>query len=218
MPIFLSQSAEENENKYAYYNDLLRGTSTDMFSAISPAVADILVLGKPFTIGYMLFGSERGLTFDWYGKLVALMLISFEFCMLITNKNKFVSACGMLLITFSAATQWWNSTGILIWGMLALVLIDKFMLSEKYKTKILCACGILISGISYVFTMYPAWQIPYGYIYLAVLIWIIWKNRKVYKVNWKDVLIIISVILIAAGIRCKILYDVKKCTECCNEY
>ena len=90
MPIFLSQAVEENENKYAYFNDYLRGTTTDMFSVTSPAVADILVLGKPFMIGYLIFGPERGLTFDWYGKLVALMLISFEFCMLITKKNKLV--------------------------------------------------------------------------------------------------------------------------------
>lgn len=200
MPIFISQGIEENTNKYGYYNDYLRGTKTDMFALVSPAVADIMIISKPFMIGYLVFGLEGGLSFDWYGKLVALMLISFEFCMMITKKNKLASLCGMLLITFSAATQWWNSSNVLIFGMLALVLIDKFMLSKKYTTKILCAIGIFIAGASYIFILYPAWQLSYGYIYLAIFIWMYWKNRKEYKINWKDVLIVLLVILAIAGL------------------
>lgn len=200
MPIFISQGIEENTNPYGYYNDYLRGTTTDMFSLVSPAVADIMIISKPFMIGYLIFGPEGGLSFDWYGKLVALMLISFEFCMIITKKNKLASLCGMLLITFSAATQWWNSSNVLIFGMLALVLIDKFMLSKKYKAKLLYALGIFVAGVSYIFILYPAWQLSYGYIYLAIFIWICWKNRKEYKINWKDVLIIFLIILAIAGL------------------
>lgn len=196
-PIAVSQTV--GEDKFSYYTDKMRGSDlTDTLSIIGAPVLDITILGKPFNIGYLFLGAERGLSFSWYGKVLALMLVSFEFFMLITDKKKLVSMFGMILVVFSSATQWWNMTEVMIWGMLALVLIDKFMLTNKFKVKIFCTIGILVSAISYIFIFYPAWQIPFAYIYLAVLIWILWKNRKQYKFNFKDVLLILLVIIAVA--------------------
>lgn len=198
-PIFVSQAVDTN-NKFAYYNDNLRGTMTDMFSVVAPAVWDILTIARPFNIGFLLFGASRGLSVLWAGKWLALMLVAFEFFMLITEKKKVISLCGMLLTVFSAATQWWNMTDVLLWGMLALVLVDKYLKTDNLKTKILCAIGIFISAVSYVFIMYPAWQIPFIFIYIAVFISLCIKNRKTYKIRKKDILIIAIVVLAIAGI------------------
>lgn len=198
-PIAVSQVVD-SENQFKYFNNNLRGTMTEMFSVASAPVLDILLLAKPFFIGYILLGASKGLAFMWYGRIIAMMLVSFELCMLLTNKKKVVSLLGMILITFSAATQWWNITEYIIWGGLALLLFDKFMTSTKYKIKILCAIGIFISAISYIFILYPAWQLTYGYVFVPIFIWIIWKNRKIYKMNWKDILIILIVIIAIAGI------------------
>lgn len=199
-PISISQSV--GENPYSYYSDKLRGTDTDVLSILGAPVLDITLLGKPFNIGYILLGPERGLSFVWYGKLIALILVCFEFFMLITNKKKLISLFGMILVVFSAATQWWYMTiiDVMLWGMLALILIDKFMCTQKSKIKILCSLGIMISAISYIFIFYPAWQIPFAYIYLVVFIWICCKNRKIYKINWKDIVMVLLVILGVAGI------------------
>lgn len=204
-PIFTSQAVDE-DSKFAYYNDNLRGTTTDMFSVVAPAVLDILTVGKPFNIGYLLLGASRGLSVLWAGKWIALMLVSFEFCMLITDRKKIVSACGMLLIVFSAATQWWNMTDVLLWGMLALVLVDKYLKTDKLKTKIICALGIFVSVVSYVFIMYPAWQVPFILIYIAIFISLCIKNRKNYKICKKDILIIAMVIMAIVGIGIRYLY------------
>ena len=198
-PIAVSQTIDGN-NKFAYFNDNLRAVPTEMFSIAASPVADILILAKPFFVGFLLFGAQHGQAFLWYGKVIALILMSFELCMLITNKNKIASLLGMILVVFSAATQWWNITDFIIWFGLAMVLLDKFMTTGKYKIKIPCAIGIFISAISYIFILYPAWQLVYGYVFLPIFIWIIWKNRKVYKFNWKDILIVLIVILAIAGI------------------
>lgn len=197
-PIAISQSF--SEKGFSYYNDLLRGTSTDMFSIVSAPVLDILLIAKPFNIGYILFGAARGLSFVWYGKIIAMMLVSFEFFMILTDKKKLLSMFGMILILFSASTQWWNLTELVTFGLLVLVLIDKFLITKKYKTKLLCALGIFVSAVAYAFILYPTWQIPYGYIYIGLLIWILWKNRKQYKINWKDVLIVLTVIIAIGAI------------------
>lgn len=186
-PLAFSQSVGE-EGRYGYFSNKLRGTSTDMFTVINAPVLDIVSIGKIFNLGY-LFGNKTGLSFWWYGRLIALMLVTFELSMILTKKNKKISVIGMLMITFSPAVQWWYSNfiaDILIWGGLAIILIDKFMLVKKTSQKIVCLIGIAISAISYVFTFYPAWIISFGYVYLALFIWILVKNRKEYRINGKD--------------------------------
>ena len=50
----------------------------------------------------------------------------------------------MLVITFSAAVQWWYCMHVLIYGQIVIVLLDKFMHAEKKRNKYLCALGILL--------------------------------------------------------------------------
>lgn len=197
-PLGISQ-AMDKEGPYDYFNDNLRGTMTDMSSVGNPPTLDLSLIAKPLNIGYIILGPSRGIGFVWYGKLTLLMLAAFELCMIITNKRKVISLMGMLLITFSAATQWWYATEYFIWGMLVLVFFDKFMLAKNIKIKLLCSLGIFISGLSYIFIFYPAWQLAFGYVYLALFIWICLKNCKEYKFKWTD-LLIIAIILIAIAL------------------
>lgn len=198
-PIFISQAIDK-DSPFSYNNDNLRGTSTDMNTVVAAPVKDILILARPFNIGFILLGASRGLAVLWAGKWISLILVAFEFFMLITNKNKKVSLLGMMLVVFSASTAWWNSTDVLFWGMLALLLIDKFLSTRNFKVKLACAVGIFISSISYVFIMYPAWQLPFGYIYLALFIYLCIKNKEIYKLEKKDFLIIIPIVLGVIGI------------------
>ena len=203
-PIFVSQAVSK-DNKFGYYNDNLRGSLTDMYCVVAPAVKDILILGKPFNIGFLLFGAAKGLSIIWYGKWIALALVSFEFFMLLTEKKKLLSLCGTLLIVFSAATQWWNETDLMMWGMLALLLLDKYLSTDKLKNKIICATGLFISAISYVFRMYPAWQIPFIWIYFALFIFLCIKNKKTYKIGKKDIPIILILVLAIVGMGIRFL-------------
>lgn len=196
-PIFVSQCIDK-ENPYNYYNDNLRGTKTDMFSVVAPGVRDILTIARPFNIGFLLFGAAKGLSIIWFGKWLALALVTFEFFMLITNKKKFISLCGAVMIVYSAALQWWNITDVITWGLLALLLIDKYLKEKKICKKILYASGIFLSAVSFVFVMYPAWQIPYIYIYIALFIYLCIKNRKEYKLTKIDIPII-SLVVLAIG-------------------
>ena len=183
-------------DRFAYYNDNLRGTSTDMFSMLSTPVLDIMVLAKPFNIGYLLLGPGMGLAFFTSGKIIAALLVSFEFFMLLTNKKKMYSLLGTILIVFSAATQWWTMFDYFIYSFLALVLFDKFLTTDKLKVKIFSALGIVLSALAFIFILYPAWQVPFAYIILGLAIWIIIKNCKTYKFNKRDLIIIICAVLI----------------------
>lgn len=193
-------SQNKTETPFQYFSNVLRGTSTDMFTVANSPVADILMLGRPFQLGFLLFGNDAGLSFYWYARLVAMMLGSYELCLILTKRNKKVSLCGMIVITFSAAVQWWYCMQVLIWGQIVVVLVDKFMNTSKKRNKYLCALGILIAGLSYIFEFYPAWQISFGYVFLALIIWILIKNIKYgnYKFTKHDVLVIIITLLCIA--------------------
>lgn len=190
-------SQANSQNPFSYYSDVLRGTETEMFTVAKAPVFDILMLGRPFQVGFLLLGNDMGFSFYWYVRLVAMMLGAYELCLILTNKNKKISLCGMLVITFSAAVQWWYCMHVLIYGQIVVVLIDKFMNTDKKRNKYLCALGILIAGLSYVFELYPAWQVSFGYLFLAIVIWILIKNIKYgnYKFTKHDVFVIIITII-----------------------
>ena len=194
----LSQS--KTEVPFQYFSDVLRGTPTDIFTVANSPVLDILMIGRPFQLGFMLFGTDAGLSFYWYARLVAMMLGSYELCLILTKRNKKVSLCGMIVITFSAAVQWWYCMQVLIWGQIVVVLVDKFMTTNKKRNKYLCALGILVSGLSYIFEFYPAWQISFGYVFLALIIWILIKNIKYekYRFTKHDVAVIVITLLCIA--------------------
>lgn len=178
------------DNKFEYFSNKLRGTTTDMFTLVGAPVKDILMLGRPFQIGFLLFGNSFGLSFYWYIRLVAMALGAFELCMIVSNKNKRVSLIGMIIITFSSAVQWWYCLDTLIWAQIILVLFNKFFETDKKWVKYLSAFGILVGLLSYVFNLYPAWQVPFAYFMLAMGIWILLKNSKTYKINLHDIIVI----------------------------
>ena len=195
----LSQNV--GDDQFQYFDDELRGTTTDMFTLVNSPVKDILMIGKPFQIMFLIFGNDRGLSFYWYIRLVAMMLGSFEMCMLLTNKKKRISLCGMLMITFSAAVQWWYCMDTLIWGQIIVLLLNKFMETDKKKVKYVCALGEIIAITSYIFILYPAWQVSFAYVFLAIVIWMLIKNFKNgYKINLHDCAVIGVTLLCVAGL------------------
>ena len=190
-------AVSQKYNDYNYTSKLPRGTKTDMFTTIFVPVKDILILSRPFNIGYLLLGEERGLSFYWYGRLIALLLVTFELMMLITNKKKLLSLAGAILITGSPLVSWFYSNYIvdlLISGELCLLLFNSYLETKNNKLKVLYSIILGLSFSWFTLTIYPAWQVPLGYMYLAFAIWIFIKNYKNNSI--KDYLFLLIAILI----------------------
>lgn len=200
-PMALSQVY--SSSKFQYFGHVLRGDVTDMFIVYGQPVRDISVIFRPFHWGYLILGASRGLAFFWSTRLVVLFLVSFEFIMLITKQKKILSFLGSLLITLAPVVQWWFAINglveMLIYGQLAIILLDRYLKTRSYKKKLVC--GIIASFIAggYVLTFYPAWQIPLFYVFLAMAIGIILENKEYLKFNIKD-LVIVSVMLLILGL------------------
>lgn len=180
-------------NNFAYFSDIVRGSMTDMFIIYGQPVCDIAMFFRPFLIGYLFLNQGQGLSFFWIGRLACLFLVSFEFAMLLTNKNKTLSLAYTLLITFSPLIQWWFAiNGLveqLIFGQLGVLLIEWYMTIDDYKKRLLIAFGMMVSVGTYLLVFYPSWQIPFGYVFIVLSIFVIFKNKSSFRFSRKDLFI-----------------------------
>ena len=171
----------QSKNGYHYFNTNMRATDTDVFATIPAPINNLMILTKPFLIGYLFLGNDYGMALYWFGRLFALFMVSFELFMLLTDKKKLPSLIGSILITFSPAVFWWYSTQlieILVGGGFTILMFHQFLKTSNIKKKLLFSILIALGFLSYVFTLYPAWLIPSGYLYLILAGYLLFKDKN----------------------------------------
>ena len=183
-------------NDFGYFSSIVRGVPTDMFIVYGQPIFDLLMVYRPFLVGYLFFDPSMGLSFFWVSRLVVLLLVSFEFGLLITNKNKVLSLSYAILLTFSGFVQWWFSINslveMLIFSQLFILLLNYYFNSSSYIKKFLITLFLVISLGGFILAFYPAWEIPLGYVLIFLIIWILYENKeKIMLLNKKDGLLVL---------------------------
>ncbi len=195
-PMTFSQSFDG----FKYFSDIIRADKTDVFMIYGLPTLNIMQIFRPFQLGFIFLGISKGLSFFWCGRLIALFIVTFEMCMILTKKNKLLSLIGAIMITLAPMVQWWFAVNgiaeIFIFGQLAIILLHKYINVNDLKKRCLYLLGMVLCAGGYVMVMYPAWQITMVYIFIALALWIIIDNRKNIKINYKDIISIIIAILI----------------------
>lgn len=141
--------------------------------------------------GYLILNNNCSIAVTWNFRMIALILVTFELCMIITDSNKFYSLAGSIIIAFSSFVQWRFATTIvdvLILGELILVLTDIIFNNKNNIIKTISSIGILGAIILILFTYDAENIVSFGYIFLAIEIWILIKNINNKKNNRKDLL------------------------------
>jgi hypothetical protein len=172
--------AQTYSKSFGYYGSILRGTVTDMVLSSNAPILGPIAVTRLFSMGYAVFGIDGGLAFFWTARLVALFLVNLEFFMMITDKNKKYALTGTLLVTFSAAVQWWyHSSALLesmVYGELAVLLFGAYFRETRYWKRWLYALCLGLLGFSFAMALYPAWQVPFVYVYAVLIVWTVIKN------------------------------------------
>lgn len=198
-PMAFSQKYNEN-GEYPYFSDTIRGDKTDTFIVYGQPVWTFGEVYRPFHLGYLLLGAAKGLSFFWCARLIFLFIVSFDFCMLLTKKNKFLSLIGAILIALAPVVSWWFAVNglveMILAGEVAILFLQKYMTSDSYSKRWLYLIGITLSAGTYLLTFYPSWQVPFIYVFAAVAIWVLIENWKSCKIKKKDVLAIMTMILL----------------------
>jgi hypothetical protein len=206
-PMMLSQ--QYGKHPWSWYNSIIRGESTDVFMLYALPVKSPAIIFRPFLIGFLIFGAERGLAFFWSARAVCTFLSVFELLRIVTKDKRGLSASGAAFILFSQIVQWWFAINslceMLIFGSLFLIAFTNFLSFTKIRGKIGCATIMSWSAGAYIMTMYPSWMVPLAYVFLAILIWIIIEFRPS-KIDKRDLMILVSAAVVTIGCIGFILY------------
>ena len=191
IPMYLSQTME----KFPLINPNIRSNGQNMlFSTCSP-VNSLCMIGKPSVWGFILLGKEYGLSWFWYSRLLLLILLSFEMCMLLTDKNIFISLLGALWISYSPFIQWWfhgYTIEYLIYAQLIIVSIWHYINTTSRKVKLFLAIFLIIGVSGFIFHLYPAMQVPIGYMILIFIFFILYYDRSKIKLSKYDYILFSS--------------------------
>lgn len=166
-------SLSQTQSGFHAYNELITLEGQDMMVGYNSPAYNLATLGKPFAWGYLLLGKEYGLSWYWGVKLLGLMLFSFELALIITKRNRYLALVASFWLPFSAALQWWfvSPIGDLIFFALGfLVAIYNYFYNHSQRLqRALLASGAAIMAIGFVLVLYPAFQVPLGYLILLFL-------------------------------------------------
>lgn len=208
-------------NDYGWFNHFIGVRASDMYIVKDAPIFSVAEIFRPFHWGYLLFGTERGLAFYWSSRLVVLFLVTYEFFMLLTKSpnndsaghrmnsgqgSRGISVLCAILISFSPLAQWWFAVNNLVEMIIdvfgATLLFHLYLSTRKFMLRACYAACILLCAGSFIWTLYPAWQIPMGYVLIALVIWQLaehWGSVRMTALDWLVLALLCLVWFVAMG-------------------
>ena len=210
------------QGKFQYFSSVIRGDKTDVFITYGQPVLSLLMVFRPFQLGYLFLNVEHGMAFFWCGRLIVLLMVSFEFARLLTEDDRRLSVIYALMLALAPAVQWWFAVNgfveMLIAAQLSIVLLNRYLdlnkgISDRTDEedisfgrivlyKFIYAAGIMLSAGMFVFTLYPAWMVPMAYLIIALIIWQLYsyKTTRTNKIATDICIVIIMTAILGISV------------------
>lgn len=159
-------------------SDVIRGGGTDVTMVYAQPSWSFATLFRPFLWGYLFLGTEHGLSFFWCARAILIVLVTFDFMLLITNGSRRLAAYAAILVGFAPMVEWWfavNGTAdLFIYGQgLVLTLHHLLRTRSRWQRWALALALAWLLGC-YALIIYPAWQVPFVYVFGALGVWDMW--------------------------------------------
>ena len=187
-------------------NDIVRGTMTSGMSATGGLMFDYAALRMPSQWGYYLFGPSYGVSFYWSFEMIFGALIIFEFFMIVTKKKPLYALLGCALVWFSSFNMWWSIATLMMAAFAIMVFFYYMIIAEGWKRRLLFGTLLAIAGAEFCTTLYPAWQVPLGWLIVAFIVWILIQNKQWKKYRWTDWAVIVLDIVFMTSIILRFLH------------
>ena len=185
------------------YNDIIMASKTLNIKSTDVAPS-LSMVAKPFYWGFLFLSTEYAVSFFWCSMFIVGLLAGIEFFLIITKENRMYSFLGSVMVMFSSFTMWWNANTGLTYVLAAIAGIYRFLNTDTVKKRIISGLSVLVFGTAFVGILYPAWQVPAGYICLAIIIWcfvVNWGNVKKFKtVDWVIFSSVVALALAVLGV------------------
>lgn len=179
--VFTPFAFSQYYSDFSLMSNIVRGTLTNMFMTYGQAVWDPAMIYRPSQWGYLFLTPGEGLAFFWMGRWIVLFLVSFEFSWRVLAKDKLISLCYAGMMAFSPVVQWWFSVNsiveILVAGQGMVLLWKLYLTQEKRIFRIIYGATLLWCVGIYILSLYPAWQVSFGYVFLLLFVWVTLQER-----------------------------------------
>lgn len=169
-------------------------------------IHDFTMLLRPNLWSYFIFDIERAFAFGWNYTIFGFLISTFLLFLLLTKNQFWVSAFGTILLFLASGMQWWSYWigGNMININLIAISFVCLLFANNAKTIIISSIVLLLGCYNFCVGLYPPWQIPLVYLYLAIIIGLVvsnWNNKlildKLYiKIGAVSVIFVIFIISI----------------------
>ncbi len=179
-PYFFSQFY----NNFNLISQQMSLSGQNMIIGYNSPVLDPTIIGKPFILGYLLFGNEIGLSWYWSSRWILFLLVGFEFFRILTEK-KYFSAAASFCLVFASASQWWYTPHmyqVYFWATTLFVCGYKLFTAEGGLKKLGFSFLSISSATGFVTSIFPSLQVPCGLLMLFLMIACLFRDKK--EVSW----------------------------------
>lgn len=198
--IFTEMAISQVKTGFKWFSDVWGYSPSDMFMVYGQPILNPVTIFRPFSVGYILLGSEMGLAFYWSSRFVVCLLVSFEFGRYITKGNNKLAFLYSFLVILSPVVQWWFSINelieIIIFGQALILILDSYLKTDSFKKKAVLMLLFIECVGGYILSLYPAWTVSFFYVFLFFGIAVLIENKQKLNIKSKDLILILSSILV----------------------
>ena len=137
---------------------------------------------RPALWGYYALDIERAFAWQWNFKIFPFLISSFLLLMLFTRNNFLLSVFGSIWFLLASAIQWWSiNTELFTYGFATVISLLYILYAEKPQTILLNGLLLFLTAFSFAMLIYPAYQVPYAYFLIALVIGFVIKYKSRFK-------------------------------------
>lgn len=185
-------------NNYQEISHQMSVTGQNMIIGYNAPVWDLTMLGKPFVLGYLLFGNNYGMSWYFSAKTILMFMVAIEMFHILT-KNRYMAVFGAFVFTFAPGMQWWYSPhfyDVIFWACTLFVVGYWFFMARGWK-KWLMSLLAVSSLTGFVLALFPSLQVPLGMLALFMMIACLIRDRDQLQFKWWD---LANVAFVIAGL------------------
>ncbi|MET0411666.1 MAG: hypothetical protein ABW217_10230, partial [Polyangiaceae bacterium] len=149
-----------------------------------PVLHPVLV-ARPMTWGYLLLGPERGLAWSWWIQSLGCFVALFLLLELIVPGRPWLAVLGSFWFCSSAYVVWWSLWPAYVTGLGTFALLGVYWLLTSLRPAVILGSGLLaaLAFCGFCTQLYPPWQVPLGYTFVAIFLGLLWRDRSAARVR-----------------------------------
>jgi hypothetical protein len=150
----------------------------------APVLHPVLV-ARPMTWGYLLLDPERGLAWSWWIQSLGCFVALFLLLELIVPGRPWLAVLGSFWFCSSAYVVWWSLWPAYVTGLGAFALLGVYWLLTSMRPAVILGSGLLaaLAFSGFCTQLYPPWQVPLGYTFVALFVGLLWRDRPAARVQ-----------------------------------